>query len=135
MDVWNKRLKARLAAQGYTQVSVIDFDETFKPVVKPTTIRIVLSIVVINKWFIWQLDFKNAFLMDFLKKQFKAQPRGFTNPQFSNHVCHIKSALYVLKQAHRVWNDLLSLYLLGLGFFVLKQIHHYLFSNLHVELY
>ncbi|GKF06016.1 ribonuclease H-like domain-containing protein [Tanacetum coccineum] len=56
------RYKARLVANGSSQQLGVDFDETFSPVVKPTTIRTVLSLVVSRKWPIHQLDVKNAFL-------------------------------------------------------------------------
>lgn len=60
--------KARLVAQGYSQISEIDFDETFTPVIKPTVVGVVLSITFINKWIIRQLDVKNAFLHGNLKE-------------------------------------------------------------------
>lgn len=56
-----ERYKARLVAQGNTQVTGIDFDKTFTPVSKPTTVRIILSIAVINHWCIQQLDVKHTF--------------------------------------------------------------------------
>lgn len=56
------RYKAWLVAKGFTQCPGLDFHETFNPVVKPTTIRIVLSIAIQNNWKVQQLDVNNAFL-------------------------------------------------------------------------
>ena len=69
------RLKARVVAKGFHQIDGIDFIETFSPVVKPSTIRMVIIVALVQRWSIRQLDVKNAFLYGFLFKDiFMEQP-------------------------------------------------------------
>jgi hypothetical protein len=76
------RLKARVVAKGFHQIDGIDFTETFSPVVKPSTIRMVITIAHVQRWSIRQLDVKNAFLYGFLSEDiFMEQPPGMSDSQ------------------------------------------------------
>ncbi|KAI3507180.1 hypothetical protein L1887_22027 [Cichorium endivia] len=111
------RHKARLVAQGFSQIPGLDFAETFSPVVKATTVRTVLSLAVANRWNLHQLDVNNAFLHGNLSELvFMEQPPGFRDDDFPDHVCRLNKALYGLKQAPRSWFHRLSTFLLSNGF-------------------
>jgi hypothetical protein len=115
------RYKARLVAKGFHQQEGVDFWETYSSVIKPITIRTVLSLAVSSGWVIKQIDVSNAFLHGLLSEiVYMAQPPGFVHPQFPNSVCLLKKALYGLKQAPRAWFSRLSTRLLELGFIASK---------------
>jgi hypothetical protein len=111
------RNKARLAAQGYTQIEGIDFDETFATVALLESIRILLSISCHLGFKLYQMDVKSAFLNGILQEEvYVEQPKGFLDPHYPQHVYKLKKALYGLKQAPRAWNERLTTYLLEKGF-------------------
>ena len=93
-----ERYKALLVAKGYHQTEGIDYFETFSSVVKPPTIRIVLSLALSQNWCIRQPDVHNAFLHGNLAKDvFMEQPPGFVDPLYPTHVCKLDKSLYYLK--------------------------------------
>lgn len=111
------RYKARLVAKGFEQEHGIDFHETFSPVIKPATIRLVLALAVYHNWVIQQLDISKAFLHGYLEEEvFMKQPKGFEDNNFPSHVCRLHKSLYRLKQVSRAWFRRLSHSLLELGF-------------------
>jgi histone deacetylase 1/2 len=111
------RYKARLVAKGFKQRYRIDYEDTFSPVVKIATIRLVLSIAVSQGWTLRQLDVQNAFLHGVLEEDvYMRQPPGFEDARFPRHVCKLDKALYGLKQSPRAWYSRLSSRLQELGF-------------------
>ncbi|KAL5823894.1 hypothetical protein ACOSQ4_021794 [Xanthoceras sorbifolium] len=109
-----QRFKARLVAKGFHQIVGLDYFQTYSPVVKSATIRVVLSLAFSLNWCIEQLDVNNAFLNgDLHETVFMAQPKGFIAPQL---VCKLHKSLYWLKQAPRAWYEKLKSALLKWGF-------------------
>ena len=101
-----ERYKARLVARGYSQTYGIDYDETFAPVAKMNTVRILISCAANFEWSLHQLDVKNAFLHGDLQEEVYMEiPPGFSTSQTTGKVCRLKKALYGLKQSPRAWFD------------------------------
>ena len=96
------RNKARLVAQGYSQMKGVEYDEAFAPVAHMESIRIILALACHLRLKLYQMDVKTAFLNGLLKENvYVAQPKGFIDPHFLDHVLYLKKALYGLKQALR----------------------------------
>ena len=111
------KYKARLVAKGFLQEGGIDYHETFSPGIKVTTIHLLLSLAISQKWQIWQLDISNAFLHgDIHELIYMDQPQGFQDAQYPHHVCQLQKLLYGLKQAPREWFHKLTIQLIQLGF-------------------
>ncbi|KAM1659561.1 hypothetical protein COP2_002715 [Malus domestica] len=121
------RYKAWLVAKGFHQQEGLDYTETFSPVAKPVTIRLLLTLAAQFDWFLHQLDVSNAFLHGTLSESvFMQQPPGFADSTKPHHVCQLHKSLYGLKQAPRAWYDKLHAALASLGF-VGSQSDHSLF--------
>ncbi|KAM1487717.1 hypothetical protein ACFX2I_001756 [Malus domestica] len=99
------RYKARLVVKGFGQKKGVDFDEIFSPVVKMTSIRVILGMTASMDLELEQLDVKTAFLHGNLEEEiYMEQPKGFEVKGKENLVCKLKKSLYGLKQAPRQWN-------------------------------
>lgn len=110
-----ERFKARLCARGFTQEYGVNYHETFSPVVRFTSIRIILAIAAQKKMHIKQFDVKTAFLNGDLKEiVYMEQPVGFGDG--TNRVCKLKRSLYGLKQSSRCWNEKFSMFIKLFGF-------------------
>ena len=115
-----QRFKARLVAKGFQQNPEIDYLETFSPVIKSSTIRVVLSLAITYGWDIQQVDVNNAFLNGELSETvFMTQPQGFIDDKKPLHMCKLVKALYGLKQAPRAWFEKLKNAFLQWGFLCL----------------
>ena len=116
------RLKARLVAKGYAQTHGIDYEETFAPVAKMTTVRTVIAVATAKGWHLHQMDVKNVFLRGELEEDvYMIQPPGFELCVHPNVVCHLKKPLYSLKQAPRAWHSKITQYLHQIGFRMSKS--------------
>lgn len=110
------RYKARLVAKGYSQRKGFDYDETYAPVAKGATVRVLLAVANQMRYHIHQMDVKTAFLNGKLTEEiFMRQPEGL-EPTDPGLVCRLKKSLYGLKQAPRSWNSEFHNFILQLGF-------------------
>jgi hypothetical protein len=90
------RNKARLVANGFSQVEGLDFEETFAPVARLEAIHILLAYASHHEMKLYQMDVKSAFLNGFINELvYVNQPPGFEDPRYANHVYRLSKALYV----------------------------------------
>jgi hypothetical protein len=115
------RNKARLVAKGYSQVEGLDFGETYAPVARLESIRILLAYATYHGFKLYQMDVKSAFLNGPIKEEvYVEQPPGFEDGEYPNHVYKLSKALYGLKQAPRAWYECLRDFLIFNDFKVRK---------------
>ena len=112
-----ERYKARLVAKGYTQTYGIDYLETFAPVAKMNTVRVLLALAANYGWDLQQFDVKNAFLHGDLEEEIYMEvPPGYKKNLNANTVCKLKKALYGLKQSPRAWFGRFTRAMLAMGY-------------------
>jgi hypothetical protein len=102
------RNKAQLVAKGYSQVEGLDFDETYAPIARLESIRILLAYATYHGFKLYQMDVKSAFLNGPIKEEvYVEQPPGFEDSKYPSHVYKLSKALYGFKQAPRAWYECL----------------------------
>ena len=105
------RYKAKLVAKGYAQTHGVDYEETFAPVAKMTTIRTVIVLATAKGWDLHQMDVKNDFLQGELDEVYMVQPPSFKSST------HPKA----IKRASRAWRSKITQYLHQIGFNMCKS--------------
>jgi hypothetical protein len=89
------RNKVRLVAKGYSQVEGLDFDETYAPIARLESIRILLAYATYHGFKLYQMDVKSAFLNGPIKEEvYVEQPPGFEDSEYPKHVYMLSKALY-----------------------------------------
>jgi hypothetical protein len=112
-----EKLEAIFVAKGFIQKEGIDYEENFSPIARYTSIRAIISLSFVLGWKLHQMDVKKTFLNGKIEQEVcLEQPDGFILHNKGTHVCKIRKALYGLKNAPRVWYDMIDGFLKSLGF-------------------
>jgi len=110
------RYKARLVIRGYEQIAGVDFDETFAPLAKLSSLQMLLALAAIQDWEIDQMDVVTAFLNPEVDGDvYMAMPDGVEAPAGGPWVCKLCRSQYGLKQAPRLWYEHNDNFLRSLG--------------------
>lgn len=116
-ELGGTRYKARLVAKGFAQKEGVDYNEIFSPVVKHTSIRVLMSIVAHGDLELEQLDVKTAFLHEDLDEEiYMYQPEGYKVEGKESQVCRLRKSLYGLKQSPQQWYKRFDSFMLKHGF-------------------
>jgi hypothetical protein len=109
--------KAHLVARGFMQREGIDFNDTFAPVARMESVRLLFALAAQEGWRVHHMDVKSTFLNGDLKEEvYVHQPLGFAIPDKEDKVLRLRKTLYGLRQASRAWNTKLDSTLKGMGF-------------------
>jgi len=112
-----ERYKAKLVARGFTQTYKVDYNETFAPVTKFTSICCILALTALEDMEIHQMDVKTTFLNGELEEEiYTEQPQGFVHQGGEHFVCKLHKTLYGLKQLPRAWNQKLNTFFKSVQF-------------------
>ncbi len=112
-----ERYNARLVARGFTQTYGVDYNKTFAPVAKFTSIRCILALAALEDMEIHQMDVKTTFLNGKLEEEiYMEQLQGFVHQGGEHLVCKLHKSLYGLKQSPRAWNQKLDVFLKSIEF-------------------
>ncbi|KAD2804053.1 hypothetical protein E3N88_37430 [Mikania micrantha] len=111
------KYKARLVIKGFRQKEGVDYFDTYSPVTRITSIRLVLAIAALRNLEVHQMDVKTAFLNGDLEEEiYMEQPEGFSTPGQEGKVCKLVKSLYGLKQAPKQWHQKFDQVMLNNGF-------------------
>ena len=114
-----EKYKARLVAKGYIQKEGEDYFDTYSPVARLTTIRVLIILAASHGFLIHQMNVKTAFLNGELEKEiYMDQPDGFVTKGQEGKVCKLLKSLYGLKQAPKQWHEKFDKILTSAGFVV-----------------
>jgi hypothetical protein len=112
-----EKYKARFVAHGFSQKEGIDYEETFSPVARYTSIRTIIALPAKMKWKLHLMDVKTVFLNGVIEEEvYIEKPQGFEVEYRKTHAYRLKKALYELKQALRAWYGRIGSFLTSLGF-------------------
>ena len=98
-----EKYKARFVARGFYHKEEIDYEETFVPVARNTSIKTIMALASMMKWNLHHMDVKESFLNGVIEEELYIKPQGFEVEYRVTHVCKLKKDLYGLKQAPRAW--------------------------------
>ena len=111
-----EKYKPGFIARGFSQKEGNDYEETFSPIARYTSIRTILSLESNMRWKLHQMDVKTTFLNGLFEEEVCIeQPQGFKTNDLKTHVCRIKKTLYGLKQVPRAWYGRINGFLMSLG--------------------